>query len=209
MGIDFCADFRPAPGHWSFLGGTSVDTQQWLTLLVHLKWQYYGTWLIFMISCTNSITACRPDSIGLIIITQFSICKPKNSKENFYICSKTFCYHQLTEHQLDQPMKFFFRKCCSLQSTLWTDVYVCVHNLCYFRNTYLWLQIIEKSTSMAAPKTSIPKDDTLFRIPPFFYIHVLDQNTNVTSLEIGPKIYIRQDNERCVASTASLPSVLW
>jgi len=49
---------------------------------------------------------------------------------------------------------------------------------------------------MAAPKTSTPKDDTLFRIPPFFYIHVLDQNTNVTRLEIGPKIYIRQDNER-------------
>ena len=44
-----------------------------------------------------------------------------------------------------------------------------------------------------------PKDDNLFRIPPFFYIHVLDQNTNVTRLEIGPKIYIRQDNERSVA----------
>lgn len=43
-----------------------------------------------------------------------------------------------------------------------------------------------------------PKDDTLFRIPPFFYIHVLDQNTNVTRLENGPKIYIRQDNERVV-----------
>ena len=51
---------------------------------------------------------------------------------------------------------------------------------------------------MASAKT--PKDDTLFRIPPFFYIHVLDQNSNVTRLEIGPKIYIRQDNERLVAS---------
>jgi len=55
---------------------------------------------------------------------------------------------------------------------------------------------------MAAAKSGIvtPKDDTLFRIPPFFYIHVLDQNTNVTRLEIGPKIYIRQDNERSVAT---------
>jgi len=50
---------------------------------------------------------------------------------------------------------------------------------------------------MATAKLA-PKDDTLFRIPPFFYIHVLDQNTNVTRLEIGPKIYIRQDNERSV-----------
>jgi major vault protein len=40
------------------------------------------------------------------------------------------------------------------------------------------------------------KDDSLYRIPPYFYLHVLDQNTNVTRLEIGPKTYIRQDHER-------------
>lgn len=42
------------------------------------------------------------------------------------------------------------------------------------------------------------KDDSLYRIPPNFYLHVLDQNTNVTRLEIGPKTYIRQDHERVV-----------
>jgi major vault protein len=43
------------------------------------------------------------------------------------------------------------------------------------------------------------RDETnLFRIPPYFYIHVLDQNTNVTRLEIGPKTFIRQDHERVV-----------
>jgi major vault protein len=42
------------------------------------------------------------------------------------------------------------------------------------------------------------RDESLFRIPPYFYVHVLDQNTNVTRLEIGPKTYIRQDNERVV-----------
>ena len=41
-------------------------------------------------------------------------------------------------------------------------------------------------------------DESLFRIPPFYYLHVLDQNTNVTRLEIGPQTYIRQDNERLV-----------
>ncbi|CAF1313291.1 unnamed protein product [Rotaria sordida] len=35
----------------------------------------------------------------------------------------------------------------------------------------------------------------LYRIPPYHYIHVLDQNTNVTRLEVGPKTFIKQDNE--------------
>ena len=39
-------------------------------------------------------------------------------------------------------------------------------------------------------------DDSLFRIAPYFYLHVLDQNSNVTRLEIGPKTYVRQDNEK-------------
>ena len=41
-------------------------------------------------------------------------------------------------------------------------------------------------------------DDSLFRIPPYFYLHVLDQNTNVSKIVVGPKTYIRQDNERLV-----------
>ena len=39
-------------------------------------------------------------------------------------------------------------------------------------------------------------DDSLFRIAPYYYLHVLDQNSNVTRLEIGPKTYVRQDNEK-------------
>lgn len=38
--------------------------------------------------------------------------------------------------------------------------------------------------------------ESIFRIPPYYYLHVLDQNTNVTRVEIGPKTYIRQDNEK-------------
>ncbi|CAL1527902.1 unnamed protein product [Lymnaea stagnalis] len=40
------------------------------------------------------------------------------------------------------------------------------------------------------------EDNAIFRIPPYYYIHVLDQNTNVTKIETGPQTYIRQDNER-------------
>ncbi|KAK6967558.1 major vault protein [Biomphalaria glabrata] len=46
---------------------------------------------------------------------------------------------------------------------------------------------------MAAPKK---EENAIFRIPPYYYIHVLDQNTNVTKIEIGPQTYIRQDNQR-------------
>ncbi|BFZ18950.1 hypothetical protein BsWGS_21989 [Bradybaena similaris] len=40
------------------------------------------------------------------------------------------------------------------------------------------------------------EDNAIFRIPPYYYIHVLDQNTNVTKIEIGPQTFIRQDNQR-------------
>lgn len=39
-------------------------------------------------------------------------------------------------------------------------------------------------------------DQSIIRIPPHHYIHVLDQNTNIARVEIGPLTYIRQDNER-------------
>ena len=39
-------------------------------------------------------------------------------------------------------------------------------------------------------------EQSLFRIPPYHYLHILDQNTNVTRVELGPKTFIRQDHER-------------
>jgi hypothetical protein len=36
----------------------------------------------------------------------------------------------------------------------------------------------------------------VYRIPPFFYLHVLDQNSNVTRLEVGPKTFVKQDHEK-------------
>ena len=39
---------------------------------------------------------------------------------------------------------------------------------------------------------------SIYRIPPYYYLHVLDQNSNVTKLEVGPKTYIRQDNEKVI-----------
>lgn len=38
--------------------------------------------------------------------------------------------------------------------------------------------------------------NSVFRIPPYSYIHVLDLNENITRLEIGPKTFVKQDNEK-------------
>nr|XP_046271046.1 major vault protein [Scatophagus argus] len=46
----------------------------------------------------------------------------------------------------------------------------------------------------------VPMDASIIRIPPHHYIHVLDQNTNIARVEIGPLTYIRQDNERVLFS---------
>uniref|UniRef100_A0A8C3K386 Uncharacterized protein n=1 Tax=Calidris pygmaea TaxID=425635 RepID=A0A8C3K386_9CHAR len=39
-------------------------------------------------------------------------------------------------------------------------------------------------------------EDPVIRIPPYHYVHVLDLNSNVTRVEVGPHTYIRQDHER-------------
>ncbi|CAF3914588.1 unnamed protein product [Rotaria sp. Silwood2] len=38
----------------------------------------------------------------------------------------------------------------------------------------------------------------VYRIPPYYYIHVLDQNTSITRLEIGPHKFLKQGNETIV-----------
>ncbi|CAL8275163.1 unnamed protein product [Lota lota] len=50
-------------------------------------------------------------------------------------------------------------------------------------------------------------DVSIIRIPPHHYIHVLDQNTNIARVEIGPLTYIRQDNERVLFSPARMVMV--
>ncbi|XP_072164009.1 major vault protein [Diadema setosum] len=42
------------------------------------------------------------------------------------------------------------------------------------------------------------QEESIFRIPPYYYIHVLDHNDNVTKVVVGPKTYIRQDHERVI-----------
>ena len=38
----------------------------------------------------------------------------------------------------------------------------------------------------------------IHKIQPYSYIHVLDLNLNVTRLEIGPKTFVKQDNENVI-----------
>lgn len=50
-------------------------------------------------------------------------------------------------------------------------------------------------------------DESIIRIPPHHYIHVLDQNTNIARVETGPKTYIRQDNERVLFAPVKMTMV--
>jgi len=50
-------------------------------------------------------------------------------------------------------------------------------------------------------------DSSLIRIPPYYYIHVLDRNSNVTRLEIGPQTFIRQDHEKFVTGDKPLKMI--
>jgi major vault protein len=40
--------------------------------------------------------------------------------------------------------------------------------------------------------------DPVIRIKPYHYIHILDNNTNVTRTEVGPQTFTRQDHEKLV-----------
>jgi len=41
-------------------------------------------------------------------------------------------------------------------------------------------------------------DSSVIRIKPYFFIHVLDNNSNVTRVEVGPQTFTRQDHEKVV-----------
>jgi len=41
-------------------------------------------------------------------------------------------------------------------------------------------------------------DQGVIRIKPYYFVHVLDNNTNVTRIEVGPQTFTRQDHEKVV-----------
>jgi major vault protein len=47
-------------------------------------------------------------------------------------------------------------------------------------------------------KKDTSESKSIYRIPPYYYLHVLDQNTNVTMVKLGPQTFIRQDNEKVI-----------
>lgn len=53
-------------------------------------------------------------------------------------------------------------------------------------------------------KTLPSQTGPVYRIPPYYYLHVLDQNTSVSRLEIGPKKFFKQDNEIIVFGPAAM-----
>jgi major vault protein len=56
-------------------------------------------------------------------------------------------------------------------------------------------------------KNSSSQQSPLYRIPPNHYIHVLDQTTNITRLEIGPKTFLQQGQEIIVIGPEKMISL--
>jgi major vault protein len=50
-------------------------------------------------------------------------------------------------------------------------------------------------------------DRSVIRIPPFHYVHVLDNNTNVTDIVVGPQTFTRPDHIRIVLGPEKMVSV--
>jgi len=46
--------------------------------------------------------------------------------------------------------------------------------------------------------------DSVIRIKPLFYVHVLDNNTNVTRVIVGPKTFTRKDHEKVVSGPSPM-----
>merc|ERR1711892_915527 len=56
-------------------------------------------------------------------------------------------------------------------------------------------------------RRSSSMDTSVFRIPPYHYLHVLDQTSNVTRLEVGPQIFVRKDNEVVIMAPEKMITV--
>ncbi|XP_075264783.1 major vault protein-like isoform X2 [Convolutriloba macropyga] len=65
-------------------------------------------------------------------------------------------------------------------------------------------QSLSSSSSVIPERMPANSEETIFRIPPYYFLHVLDQNRNVTRVEVGPQTYIRQDNERVVSGPSKM-----
>ncbi len=63
------------------------------------------------------------------------------------------------------------------------------------------------SVRSTSASNSYAGEPNLVRIPPYFYIHVLDRNSNVTRLETGPQTFIRQDHEKLVTGSSPLQMI--
>eukprot|EP00300_Choanocystis_sp_HF-7_P012602 c17952_g1_i3.p2 GENE.c17952_g1_i3~~c17952_g1_i3.p2 ORF type:complete len:139 (+),score=35.37 c17952_g1_i3:58-474(+) len=41
-------------------------------------------------------------------------------------------------------------------------------------------------------------NSAVIRVPPYFFLHVLDNNKNITRVEVGPQTFVLQDHEKLV-----------
>lgn len=50
-------------------------------------------------------------------------------------------------------------------------------------------------------------NETVYRLAPFMYIHVLDATSNIMGIEVGPQTFIRQENQKVVFGPAQMVTI--
>src|SRR3989338_4366689 len=63
------------------------------------------------------------------------------------------------------------------------------------------------SGSASAASTAYASDSTVIRLKPLQYMHILDNNTNIARVELGPQIYARKDHELLVQPPTAMVMV--
>lgn len=61
--------------------------------------------------------------------------------------------------------------------------------------------------TLRLPQSNSDFEQVMYRIPPYQYLHVLDTNSNVTRVIIGPCTFTRQDHEKVVEGPSEMITI--
>ena len=124
---------------------------------------------------------CSTKMILLPIPCAFKYCLLKNDQDNLYleiIKSLEPLYHFKT--YLFQSMKIPYGR---------NKMYKNISHTQLQRHQVIYWILYYYPGSM---KKLVPDAHGIFRIPPFYYLHILDQSSNITRVLAGPTTFVRQ-----------------
>jgi hypothetical protein len=118
-----------------------------------------------------------------------------------------FLYFQRGEIAQCCVTYFTYPNAISCSPSLFFHCFISRHTFHSESSRFLLTNNMNPSTATTTTASVKGGTGPVYRIPPYHYIHVLDQNTNVTRLEIGPKTFIKQDNESVIVGPEKMITV--